>query len=55
LFPFQIERSSCDAQGSCHLAFRVGAVRPTQLVRQLHLLCGRYFLNSPEAFFRISF
>src|SRR6266566_299134 len=55
LFAFKIERSSCHAQGSRHLAFRIGAVRPTQLVGQFHLLCGLYFLNSPEAFFKISF
>src|ERR1700688_4897293 len=55
LFAFEIERSSCDLQRSRHLAFEIGAVRPTQLVRQFDLLCGLYLLNSPEAFFSISF
>ena len=55
LFTFEIECSSCNTQGSGHLAFRIGALRPTQLVRQFHLLCGFYLLSSPEAFFRISF
>src|SRR5258708_9024774 len=55
LLSFEIEGSSCKAQRSSHLAFGVGAVRPTQLVRQFHLLCRGYLLISPEAFFRISF
>src|SRR5260221_6354368 len=36
LFAFEIESSSCDLQCSGHLAFGVGAVRPTQLMRQFH-------------------
>src|SRR5260221_8887313 len=55
LFAFEIESSSCDLQCSGHLAFGVGAVRPTQLMRQFHLLCRLYLLSSPEAFFSISF
>lgn len=55
LFAFEIEGSSCYSQGVCHLAFGIGAVRPTQLVGQFYLLCGFYFLSSPEAFFKISF
>src|SRR5438067_11417032 len=55
LLSFEIEGSSGKAQRSRHLAFRIGAMRPTQLVRQFDLLCRGYFLSSPEAFFRISF
>src|SRR6266852_7930933 len=55
LFAFEIVGSSCDLQCSGHLAFGVGAVRPTQLMRQFHLLCRLYLLSSPEAFFSISF
>jgi len=55
LFSFEIEGSSSDLQCSGYLAFGVGTVRPTQSVRQFDLLCRFYFLNSPEAFFRISF
>ena len=39
LFAFEIECSSCHTQCSRYLAFGIGAVRPTQLVRQFYLLC----------------
>src|SRR6185437_13507217 len=55
LLSVQIQRSTRQTECTGDLTFLVGAVRPTQLVRQLHLLCRFYFLSSPEAFFRISF
>src|SRR5205807_1627492 len=55
LLPLQIERPSRYSQCSSNLAFCVGAVGLAELVCQLHLLCWFYLLNSPDAFFKISF